>query len=81
MCYYLGIEYFYSIAQKLFVVVLHWFLKSTDMIVANTPKSTKEEQRMLFSYLDTVLVDFDKLEELKKEKKPAQKRNKKPGNK
>lgn len=51
------------------------------MKVSERPSSTKDEQGTLFSYFDTVWVDFDSLPEVKKVKKPAQKRTKKNGNK
>lgn len=52
------------------------------MRVSEMPNATKkEEQNLLFSYYDVVLVDFDSLPEVKKIKKPIPKGTKKPGNK
>jgi hypothetical protein len=51
-------------------------MKSTEI-----PSYSKEEQKMLFSYFDTVLVDFDSLLEMKKIKDQLIKATKKSGNK
>lgn len=45
------------------------------------PNYSKEDQTILYSYFDTVWIDFDMLSELKKVKGQVKKRSKKPGNK
>jgi hypothetical protein len=51
------------------------------MRTQSIPMYTQEEQKVLFTYFDTVLIDFDSEVELKKIKDHIKRGNKKPGNK
>jgi hypothetical protein len=81
MFYFPWIEYFYSIHGKGIVVVLQWFLILMNMRRPEVIPFSMEEQKVLFMYYDTVLMDFDAVSELKKVKSRLKKAIKKPGNK
>jgi hypothetical protein len=51
------------------------------MSITKVPQHTKKEQQLLFSYFDTVFIDFDLEVDLKKIKDQIKMGNKKPGNK